>query len=187
LHGGTRASAIERGQTEDLAERARLALREAGDRASALNAFEAAARSYASALELWPDDAERPKLLLSYGTVLAIGREAGTCDLEESIEIADELGSPESLRGYNNIFSNQVSIGNLREAAAAVRAGVPVAERFGNTGTNARWLRFERVHVAYWEGRWDEALTLIEETLSELGFEHGLSRFALEMRGRIRI
>ncbi len=294
------------GQTEDLAERARLALREAGDRASALNAFEAAARSYASALELWPDDAERPKLLLSYGTVLAIGREAGTgeleeaaralvrlgdregaaraevfladaawraaqrdaadahldravdlvediptspakatvlsevsrhhmladraaeaiqvgrealemaaelgldevrahalnnigtsrihlgdtggfSDLEESIEIADELGSPESLRGYNNIFSNQVSIGNLREAAAAVRAGVTVAERFGNTGTNARWLRFERVHVAYWEGRWDEALTLIEETLSELGFEHGLSRFALEMRGRIRI
>src|SRR6266516_4459012 len=294
------------GQTEDLAERARLALREAGDRASALNAFEAAARSYASALELWPDDAERPKLLLSYGTVLAIGREAGTgeleeaaralvrlgdregaaraevfladaawraaqrdaadahldravdlvediptspakatvlsegsrhhmladraaeaiqvgrealemaaelgldevrahalnnigtsrihlgdtggfSDLEESIEIADELGSPESLRGYNNIFSNQVSIGNLREAAAAVRAGVPVAERFGNTGTNARWLRFERVHVAYWEGRWDEALTLIEETLSELGFEHGLSRFSLEMRGRIRI
>ena len=293
-------------QMEDLAERARVALREAGDRASALNAFDAAARSYASALELWPDDPERPRLLLSYGTVLAIGRGAGKSeleeaarglvqlgdrgsaaraeifladaawraaqrdvayahldravelvedipsspakatvlsevsryhmladraaeaiqvgrealemaaefgldevrahalnnigtsrinlgdtagfsDLEQSIEISDELGSPESLRGYNNLFSNHVSIGNLRRAAAAVRAGVPVAERFGNTGTSARWLLFERVHVAYWEGQWDQALALIEETLSEVGLGHGLSRFALEMRGRIRL
>jgi tetratricopeptide (TPR) repeat protein len=293
-------------QTEDLAERARVALREAGDRASALNAFDAAARSYASALELWPHDPERPRLLLSYGTVLAIGREAGKSeleeaaralvqlgdrgsaaraeilladaawraaqrdvayahldravelvedipsspakatvlsevsryhmladraaeaiqvgrealemaaefgldevrahalnnigtsrinlgdtagfsDLEQSIEISDELGSPESLRGYNNLFSNHVCIGNLRRAAAAARAGVSVAERFGNTGTSARWLRFERVHVAYWEGQWDQALALIEETLSEVGFGHGLSRFALEMRGRIRL
>jgi tetratricopeptide (TPR) repeat protein len=116
-----------------------------------------------------------------------LGDTAGFSDLEQSIEISDELGSPESLRGYNNLFSNHVSIGNLRRAAAAVRAGVPVAERFGNTGTSARWLRFERVHVAYWEGQWEQALALIEETLSEVGFGHGLSRFALEMRGRIRL
>jgi hypothetical protein len=293
--------------TEELVERARVALREAGDRATALNAFDAAARSYGSALELWPaDDRERPRLLLSYGTALAFGQEAGESeleqaaralaaiedrengaqaeilladaawragqrdrayahleravdlvddapsspakatvlsevsryhmladraeqaiqvgrealemaaefgleevrahalnnigtsrvnlgdtggigDLERSIEISDGLGSPESLRGYNNLFSNQVAIGDLGGAAAAVRAGLLVAQRFGNAGASARWLRFERVHVAYWEGHWDQAASLIDETLSEIGHGHALSRYALEMRGRIRL
>jgi class 3 adenylate cyclase/tetratricopeptide (TPR) repeat protein len=293
--------------TEELVERARVALREAGDRATALNAFDAAARSYGSALELWPaDDRERPRLLLSHGTALAFGQEAGESeleqaaralaaiedrengaqaeilladaawragqrdrayahleravdlvddapsspakatvlsevsryhmladradqaiqvgrealemaaefgleevrahalnnigasrvnlgdtggirDLERSIEISDGLGSPESLRGYNNLFSNQVSIGDLGGAAAAVRAGLLVAQRFGNAGASARWLRFERVHVAYWEGHWDQAASLIDETLSEVGHGHALSRYALEMRGRIRL
>jgi len=58
--------------TDELVDRARIALREAGNRAMALNAFEAAARSYGSALELWPrQDAERPRVLLSYGKALA--------------------------------------------------------------------------------------------------------------------
>jgi class 3 adenylate cyclase len=51
--------------TEALARAARLALREAGDRAASLNAFAAAARHYDRALELWPEDADRPRLLLA--------------------------------------------------------------------------------------------------------------------------
>ena len=39
---------------EDVADAARVALREAGDRAFSLNAFPAATRYYAAALELWP-------------------------------------------------------------------------------------------------------------------------------------
>ncbi len=50
-----------------LEERARLALRNAGDRALALSAFPAAARFYEAALELWPtDDPQRPYLLVEY-------------------------------------------------------------------------------------------------------------------------
>ena len=293
--------------TEELADRARHALREAGDRAAALNAFDAAARSYASALELWPaNDPERPRLLLAYGTMLAIEQEAGKPELElaaralvelgdrehaaraeilladgdwragqrdaayahvqsavqlveaipsspakatvlsevsryhmlgdrfadairigrqalematelgldevrahalnnigsarvqsgdidgigdteQSIKVTDEIGSPESLRGYNNLFANHVSVGQLGQAAAAVRAGLVVAERFGNVGPTARWLRFERVHTAYWEGRWDDAMAVIDETFSEVGPAQALSRFAFEMRGRIRL
>ena len=46
-------------------ERTRRALRDAGDRAYALNAWSVAAAQYDDALELWPaDDAERPELLL---------------------------------------------------------------------------------------------------------------------------
>jgi hypothetical protein len=54
--------------TAVLADRARLALREAGDRALDLNAFAAAARWYGAALELWPaDDPDRPWLLFRLG------------------------------------------------------------------------------------------------------------------------
>jgi tetratricopeptide (TPR) repeat protein len=52
----------------ELESRARLAFREAGDRASRLNAVVAAARFYEAALELWPPaDPERPELLLRFG------------------------------------------------------------------------------------------------------------------------
>ena len=51
-----------------LAEGARVALRDAGDRALALNAFAAAERHYQEAVDLWPeDDPERPGLLLRVG------------------------------------------------------------------------------------------------------------------------
>jgi class 3 adenylate cyclase/tetratricopeptide (TPR) repeat protein len=50
-----------------LVERARLAARDAGDRALALGVFPAAARFYEAALELWPPgDHERAALLLTY-------------------------------------------------------------------------------------------------------------------------
>ena len=60
-----RASGQEPGP--ELLERARLAARDAGDRALALGAFPAAAHLYEVALELWPlDDDHRPGLLLAY-------------------------------------------------------------------------------------------------------------------------
>ena len=58
-------------ETDDIADRARHALRAAGDRVHALNAFPAAAGLYREALELWPpDDPERPGLLLRLGESL---------------------------------------------------------------------------------------------------------------------
>ena len=50
--------------TDGLGEPARLALREAGDRAFALNAYAAAARYHGAALELWPDDTQQRAELL---------------------------------------------------------------------------------------------------------------------------
>jgi class 3 adenylate cyclase/tetratricopeptide (TPR) repeat protein len=293
--------------SDELVELARLALREAGDRAMALNAFGAAVRSYRPALELSPvDDSGRPLLLLAFGTALAVGEESGDeelaeaasllaelgdcehaaeaeilladaawrtsqrdsayahlehavdlvaaipssaakarvlsevsryhmlggrdeqaievgrqalematrlgldeirahaltnigtsrmalaelegiADLEKSIEIATALRSPESLRAYNNLFASYVGLGILDRAAEAVHAGLAQAERFQTTGAIVRWLRFERIHVAYWQGRWEEALELYEENLTEVGPVHALSRWAFEMRGRIRL
>jgi tetratricopeptide (TPR) repeat protein len=54
--------------TAALSEQARLALREAGDRAFALGAYPAAMAFYRDAVELWPhDDPGRPMLLFRYG------------------------------------------------------------------------------------------------------------------------
>ena len=75
--------------TGTLAERARLALREAGDRTFSVNSFAAAARWYAAALERWPrDDPERPRLLLRLGEARLYAESAGGELLSEA---RDEL------------------------------------------------------------------------------------------------
>ena len=53
------------GIADGLADRARVAFRQAGDRALRLSAFPAAERFYADALAMWPDDAERPHVLFA--------------------------------------------------------------------------------------------------------------------------
>jgi tetratricopeptide (TPR) repeat protein len=64
----SRASGLE---DADVAEAARGALRTAGDRALALNAWASTAGLFGHAISLWPEnDRERPALLLSYGSAL---------------------------------------------------------------------------------------------------------------------
>ena len=64
--------------TGEIAERARFALREAGDRSFALNAFEASIRFYSAALELWPEDADDgSRLLFRLGAALHYARDEG--------------------------------------------------------------------------------------------------------------
>jgi class 3 adenylate cyclase/tetratricopeptide (TPR) repeat protein len=78
-----RASGREPGR---LAEKGRIALREAGNRAFALNAFTAAARYYALAVESWPsDDPEYPELLLELARTHHLsGDERQETSLEEA-------------------------------------------------------------------------------------------------------
>ncbi|MDQ2966683.1 MAG: hypothetical protein M3R57_12640, partial [Chloroflexota bacterium] len=65
--------------TDSYADRARAALREAGDRASGLNAFAPAARYYRAALDLTPpDDPDRPILLFRCGRALRVSEESGS-------------------------------------------------------------------------------------------------------------
>ena len=64
--------------TGDLADRARLALRDAGDRVTGLGAHPTAARYYAEALAIWPaDDPERPDLELRAGAAYCLSEGAG--------------------------------------------------------------------------------------------------------------
>jgi tetratricopeptide (TPR) repeat protein len=80
---------------EPYAERARTAFAEAGDRASSLNAFAAAARYFRAALELTTgDDPGRPSLLFRFGKALRISEEAGAdvlAEAEAGLRAAGEL------------------------------------------------------------------------------------------------
>jgi hypothetical protein len=83
---------------EELTRRARVALREAGDRAFALNAYPVAAAQYEDALALWPpDDPERTQVVFRRAAALHFaGDERRFPALEE---VADELlsrGDPET-------------------------------------------------------------------------------------------
>ena len=80
-----------------LAAPARLALRDAGDRALSLNAFPAAARFFSAALELWPlDDPERPSLLFHLGKSTYYAETAGAEVLEEARDALLAVGDHET-------------------------------------------------------------------------------------------
>ena len=80
----------------ELRERARLALREAGDRAFALNTFPAAARYYSDALELWPEGDGRPELLFRRARALFVaGDESAARELESARDALLESGRRE--------------------------------------------------------------------------------------------
>jgi predicted ATPase/class 3 adenylate cyclase len=82
----------------DLAERTRLALRGAGDRAFALNAYVAAEGYYEEALALWPlEDEERPDLLFRRAHALHLaGDERREAALEEARDALIAAGNRET-------------------------------------------------------------------------------------------
>ncbi len=71
--------------TAELADRARLALRQAGDHATALGTEVTAARYYTQALALWPqEDPQRPELELRAGKARCFGEGTGQDLLENA-------------------------------------------------------------------------------------------------------
>jgi class 3 adenylate cyclase/tetratricopeptide (TPR) repeat protein len=82
--------------TPAVADAARVALKEAGDRALGLSAFSAAHNYYGKALEMSsPDDAERPELLLRLGRARQLaGHERAQEALEEAAEALAASGRP---------------------------------------------------------------------------------------------
>ena len=118
--------------TSQLTERTRLALRDAGDRAAALNAWAAARRLYADSVALWPRDAERARLLFHYG-------KAGFRAQGEGQEVLQEALGDLLSQGDSELAAEaEVILGELRfrhgdrdgafarfEHALALLAGAP--------------------------------------------------------------
>ena len=130
--------------SSSFAERARTALREAGDRAFALNAFPAAARYYTSAVELWPaEDSERLELLFRIARSLHVsGDSEREIVMEEAREALAAAGRVEPAAEIDAMLAEvRWYLGDregcdrlLRRAAAQVEHLAPVSGQ----GTRAR-------------------------------------------------
>jgi tetratricopeptide (TPR) repeat protein len=81
---------------DELVDRARIAFREAGDRAATLSAWDVAAAFHRSAFELWPDDAERPRLLFALGRAEWTDGDASAGRLYEAIDALLAAGDAEA-------------------------------------------------------------------------------------------
>jgi class 3 adenylate cyclase/tetratricopeptide (TPR) repeat protein len=177
-------------ETADLRERARLALRVAAERAMALSAFAAAARSFVSALELWPaEDAERPKLLLRCGEALYTSHGAGLEFLEEARDLSlgygmvEEAAEAEAFLGqlrYDQGLPDE-ALGHMDRAVALIedRAASPAKASVYAQAARRNAIR----------GRRAEAIRLSDAALA-LGDELQLPdarAYTLNTRGMVRV
>ncbi|HKE97478.1 MAG TPA: BTAD domain-containing putative transcriptional regulator [Actinomycetes bacterium] len=104
--------------TEELAERARLAFRAAGDRCRALGAIAGAARSYRAALSLWPEDApDRAELLYQLGQAQAYGQHSGDDILIEARDAFEVAGQSDRAIEINITLSQLARIRGDHRAA----------------------------------------------------------------------
>jgi DNA-binding SARP family transcriptional activator/tetratricopeptide (TPR) repeat protein len=102
----------------DLADRARLALRDAGDRVTGLGAHVTAARYYSEALSLWPaDDPDRPDLQFRAGEARCLGEGIG----EDLLATARDGLMAVGARG--RAAEAEVRLGQLAYAHGRDRAG----------------------------------------------------------------
>jgi DNA-binding SARP family transcriptional activator len=147
-----------------LTDSARRALRDAGERAAALYAVDAAERFYDAALELWPeDDPERAQLLFRRAAPLGLwaGEDPGrlTEAMEALLVVGDTTGAAEAEMLLSQTYRMQ-GRGDLADqhadSAAALVAGA--APSRSKTRVLAR-----RAHWEYVLGRYERALEIGSE------------------------
>jgi class 3 adenylate cyclase/tetratricopeptide (TPR) repeat protein len=178
------------GADDDLAERARYALRNAGDRAVALNGFAAAAGHYEDALELWPDDDERPDLLFR----LARARYQANDDRrEQTLETArdallqvgqtDRAAEMEAFRAMVSWYRGQGDTTRARLTRAEELAGTSVSPSAARVLTVSA--RTREIAGEHRDGKrlGESALAMAENLgLDELG-AHALTTIGMAKQG----
>ena len=119
---------------------------------------------------------------------VAMGDVGGVEDLEQSIAVATEVGSPEVVRAYLNLGSVVANMGDVRRAAELHERGRVAAERFGDP-TRLRWFAAERLYELYWTERRDQAAALAAEILGDIddGTPHVAAFDAHLVRGWIHL
>ena len=175
----------------ELVDPARLALRDAGDRAAALYAVAAAQRFYDAAMRLWPeDDPERVELL--YRRAVPVGPHIGGGDVEHLTEArdallaagdADRAAEAEMLIGQSFWIQGRRGLADecSERAAALLGEGPPTKSR--------AWVLTRLAMRAFLTGKEARAVQLASESrnVSErIGWGEGLSD-AFNLLGSIRV
>jgi tetratricopeptide (TPR) repeat protein len=109
----------------------------------------------------------RGNTLNTRGMVRVIGGDlGGIADLEASIGIAGERRTADLARGYGNLASMQVDLGDLRRARELHERGLEAASRIGQEN-DVRWLDSELSVDRYLVGEWSEALYGFDRRIAE--------------------
>ena len=133
-------------------------------------------------------DELRAAALASIGAAeLDLGQDqAGFADLEESIEIARSIGSPESIRGTAGLAHFLRHRGRFTDSVLVFEEALRLSESYGNT-PQRRMLAGMLAQQRFRQGRWDEALEAAHAYLEEVQGVHYHAWHALQTRGMIRL
>jgi tetratricopeptide (TPR) repeat protein len=135
-------------------------------------------------------DVLRSRLLACIGTARAsLGDPQGIAELEQSVEIARAAGDVARLHAaMNNLSGMQGLFGRTAEEARTYEELAESVERFGRD-TDRRWVRASMGEIRRLQGRWDEALELLEPFIAqvEAGSPHYLEPQARASRASIRL
>ena len=114
------------------------------------------------------------------------GDPGGRADLERSVAIMEEIGSPGTAHGYGMLADLEGSLGNLDRCFLLQERARDHAERFGLTA-HIQWLRAEQVAERYWTGGWEEAVVLADQFFADTEAGHFMEGYVRDLRGRIRL
>jgi class 3 adenylate cyclase/tetratricopeptide (TPR) repeat protein len=146
-------------QSAELVDRARRALRDAGDRAHALGAYDAAAGHYGHALELWPND-EPDRALLLFGRARA-RTWAGDADERELREAAAALlgiGRAELAAEVESLLSQVAWYANDGgRSKEHLRRALELVEPLPDSASKA-WILAEASRLALLATEYDDSL-----------------------------
>ena len=130
-------------------------------------------------------DGLRAHVLNSLAVVRVFGGDVagGIGDLEEAIEIASRVGSPEAVRAYGNlgtVLAERVGLAPADEAKAAARRE---AERFG-LRQQLRWMEYDLMDSRFFAGEWDGLVRGIDALVEERSLQ---TVSMLYLRSRVRL
>jgi len=144
------------------------------------------ALAMADELEL---DELRAHALTTIGTAKGLlGDKSGVKDLERALELALVASPSQAGSIANNLAVERFFDLDLDRSSDYFDEGLRIAERIGD-GVNIRWLRGQRARIAFFLGRWDEAVAGADEFIAECeaGSPHYLEVATRQTRGSIRL
>ena len=132
-------------------------------------------------------DELRATALASLGAAkLDLGEDAGLADLEDSVEIARSIGSPEAIRANIGLAHHLRHRGRFADSLPIFEEALRLSDVYGNT-PQRRMLAGMLPQQRFRQGRWDEALEAAEAYLDEVQGAHYHAWQALGTRGLIRL
>jgi class 3 adenylate cyclase/tetratricopeptide (TPR) repeat protein len=155
-----------RRDTSGLDERLRAALRTAGERAYALNAYDAATRHFTAALRLWPeDDGEQPVVRLQLARALARTGRADEEELERTAHALEGAGRIElTAEACLELYELTWYAGRGEAASEWLARARALVDPLPDSHTKAAVLS-QSARAAMLASRYDESIALGEQAL----------------------